>query len=73
MKLKDALFFGYSRLCLTFLILRFKIEKNRAQKCPIFLKLSIMSYLYVRKIKTVASRKKNDPTLETRKIALGDS
>ena len=57
----------------TFLILPGKVEKNEAENsrnAPLW-KLSItMPYLYVCKMKTAASWKKTDPTLETRKIAL---
>ena len=59
-----------------FLILPIKVDKNEAENSrdvPIFIILWVfitMPYLYVCRMKIVVSWKKNDPILETRKIAL---
>ena len=54
----------FSSTFYTFPILALKVEKNDVDfRLP-------MPHLSVRKMKTAASWKKNDPILETRKIAL---
>ena len=57
----------------TFLILPFKVEndvKENSLNVPLLKFLIAMSIVYVHQMKTIASWKKNDPILETRKIAL---
>ena len=57
----------------TFLILPSKLKKMKLETAEMshFWKILItMCHLSVRKMKTAASWKKNDPILETRKIAL---